>query len=199
MPRNITSAMLTALQATVLRPALFVQASFLDSGVIETVYMWTGLGSITWNGQTWLGLGSLIGITTSEEGTTVEARGITITLSGIDVSLLAGALQEFQVGLPVLVYLGLFDNASPISLIANPVTVWAGQMDAPTLDVGGETAAISIACETRLLELNVSVERRYTHDDTQLEHPGDLGCAFVSGLQEITVSWGRIPSSSVNV
>lgn len=199
MPRAMSGAMLTALQATILRPAIFVQATFIDTGVLETVYLWSGLGSISWNGQTWAGLGSLLGVSTAEEGTTVEAKGITLTLSGIDVASLADALQEYQVGLPVQVWLGLFDNASPPSLIADPVTTWAGQIDQPTLDVGGETATISIACETRLIEMNCSVERRYTHDDAQLDHPGDLGFSFVNGLQEITTSWGRVPSSSQNV
>jgi hypothetical protein len=195
----MSSAMLTALQGPVLRPALFLMATFNSGGTIETVYMWTGLGSITWNGQTWLGLGSLLEVSTAEEGATVEAKGIAFTLSGIDVASLANALQDFQVGLPVQIWLGLFDNSSPPSLIADPITTWAGKMDQPVLDVGGETASIAINCETRLIEMNCSVERRYTHDDTQLEHPGDLGCSFVNGLQEITVSWGHTPSSSANV
>lgn len=191
--------MLTALQAPVLRPALFVQATFNDAGTLETVYLWSGLGSVVWNGQTWIGLGSLLGITTSEEGATVEAKGITLTLSGIDVSLLADVLQEFQVGLPVQVWMGLFDNASPPNLIADPITTWAGRIDQPSVDVAAETATISIACETRLIEMGVSSERRYTHDDAQIDNPGDQGFSFVSGLQEITVPWGRIPSSSNNV
>lgn len=191
----MSPAMLTALQAPVLRPAVFVMATF----VTGAVYMWSGLGSITWNGHTWLGLGSLLGFSTAEEGVTVEAKGISFSLSGIDVSLLADVLQEFQVGLPVQVYLGLFDGASPPSLIADPITTWSGRMDQPSVDVAGETATISIACETRLLELNVSVERRYTHDDAQLDNPGDLGFSFVCGIQEITVPWGRIPSSSATV
>ena len=195
----MSSAMLTALQAPVLRPALFLMATFNDSGTLETVYMWTGLGSITWNGHTWQGLGSLLEISTAEEGATVEAKGIAFTLSGIDVTSLADALQEFQVGLPVQIWLGLFDAGSPPSLIPDPITTWAGRMDQPTVEVGGETASIAINCETRLIEMNCGVERRYTHDDAQLDNPGDMGFSFVNGIQEITTSWGRIPSSTSNV
>ena len=194
--------MLAALQSPMLWPAFFVQAQFNNAGTLETVYMWTGLGPITWNGQTWLGLGSFLGITTAEEGTTVEAKGIAITLSAIDVSLLADALQNFQVGLPVTIYLGLFDgppSSPPPSLIASPIIWWQGSMDQPTFDVSGEGCTITINCERPLIEMNTSVERRYTLDDAQIDNPGDLAFGFVPGLAEITVYWGRIPSSSTNV
>jgi hypothetical protein len=202
MPRPMSSAMLAALQAPVMWPAFFVQAQFNNGGTLETVYMWTGLGPITWNGQTWLGLGSFLGITTAEEGTTVEAKGIALTLSAIDVSLLADALQNFQVGLPVIVYLGLFDgppSSPPPSLIASPIPWWSGKMDQPTFDISGTGCTITISCETPLIEMNCSVERRYTLDDSQLSNPGDLAFMFVAGLQERTDYWGRIPSSSVNL
>lgn len=37
---------------------------------------------------------------------TLEARGLTLTLSGIDTTLLPDVLGEFQTGTPVIVYLG---------------------------------------------------------------------------------------------
>jgi len=142
-------------------------------------------------------VGSLGSISTIEEGSTVEAKGVTLTLSGIDATLLTGILTEFQVGLPVLVYLGLFDSSG--SLIADPIVSWAGRMDQPTLDVDGTTATISIACENRLVDMNVAVDRRYTNEDQQLDHPGDRGFEFVNSIQEVMLYWGRSPSSHNNI
>jgi hypothetical protein len=190
MPRSMSAAMLAALQSKELLPAIFVSMQFASG----TVYIWNGLGNITWNGHTWTGVGSLGGISQIQDGAGVDASGITLTLSGIDNSLLADVNQNLQLGLPVTVYLGLFDNASPTSLLADPLVAWAGRLDQSTVDVGGETATISINCEHRLVDMNVAVDRRYTHDDAQIDHPGDLGFQFVNSLQEITLYWGRVPN-----
>lgn len=192
MPRDLSADFLAAITSQAVRPALFVEANFTSG----PAYIWTGVGTISWNGHDWLGVGSLGGISTIEEGTNIEARGITLSLSGIDASLLTGILLEFQVGLPCIVYFGVFDSSG--SLIADPVISWAGRMDQPTIEMDGTTASISINCENRLVDMNVAVDRRYTNEDQQLEHPGDRGMEFVASLQEVVLYWGRTPSSTNN-
>ena len=155
MPRTLAAPFLAATQASILRPALFIEAHFTSG----PLYVWSGFGSITWNSRTWVGIGSLGSVSTIEEGSTVEAKGITLTMSGIDASLLADVLGEFQVGLSAIVSLGLFDSSE--ELIADPVTSWPGRMDQPTIDVNGTTATIALNCESRLLDMNVAVDRRY--------------------------------------
>jgi len=193
MPRNMTQGFLGAMQGAVLRPALFVQAAFVSG----PIYVWSGIGQITWNGQVWTGIGTLGSISTIEEGSTVAAKGITLTLSGIDASLLNDVMTEFQVGLPVSVTLGVFDTNN--ALIADPVCCFSGRMDQPTIDVTGTLATIAINCENRLVEMNVAVDRRYTDEDQQMDYPGDLGFQFVNGIQEAQIYWGRSPSSQNNL
>ena len=185
--------MLSALSGTLLRPAIFVNATFVSG----PIYIWSGLGTVMWNSQSWTGLGSLLGITTPEDGSAVEARGITISLSGLDPTLLPTRLHDFGLGLPVNVYLGLYDDTN--TLINWPVTTWTGRMDQPTIEVGGGTCTININCENTLIDMNVSVARRYTNEDTQLFAPGDLGCSFVDSIQEVTLYWGGTPLNSNNV
>jgi hypothetical protein len=189
----MTAGYLAAIQSAALRPALFVEANFTSG----PIHVWSGVGSITWGGKTWTGLGSLGNVSMIEEGATVEAKGITLTLSGIDPTLLTGILDEFQVGLPAIVSLGLFDTAG--ALIADPVGCFVGQMDQPTLDVTGTSATISINCESRLIEMNVAVDRRYTNEDQQRDYPGDRGFEFVNSIQEAQIYWGRPPSSVNNL
>ena len=101
-------------------PRCSSQATF----VTGPIYVWSGMGQITWNGQVWTGIGTLGSISTIEEGSTVAAKGITLTLSGIDASLLEEVMTEFQVGLPVSVTLGVFDANG--ALIADPVCCFSG-------------------------------------------------------------------------
>lgn len=193
MPRSgLTGGQLAAVQSTNIRPAFFVEAHFVNG----PVYLWTGRGAIIWGGKTWLGVGSLGSISTIEEGSSIDAKGITITLSGIDATLLADIMTEFQVGLPVIVNIGFFDET--LTLIDTPVIAWAGRMDQPTIDVDGQTCTISINCENRLVEMNVAVDRRYTNEDQQLDYAGDRGMEFVSSIQDVTIYWGRTPSSINN-
>ena len=193
MPRAMTAGYLAAIQSAALRPALFVEAHFTSG----PIYVWSGVGQIVWGGHTWTGLGSLGNVSTIDESATVEAKGITLTLSGIDSAFLTHILDEFQVGLPVVVSLGLFDAVG--ALIADPVASFIGEMDQPTLDVTGTSATIAINCESRLLELNVAVDRRYTNEDQQRDYPGDRGFEFVNSIQEAQIYWGRTPSSVNNL
>jgi hypothetical protein len=184
--------MLTWLSQSSMPVAVFVEATFAS----ETVYLWTGMGSITWNGQTWIGVGSLGGISPMPDGSTVEAKGIILTLSGFDATLLPLVLNDYIPGLPVTVYLaGFNDNV----LINNPIIAWAGYLDLPSAEIAGETATLSINCESRLIEMDNAPNRRYTADDQQRDYPGDLGFSFVNAEQEKTFYWGTAPIAGQNL
>jgi hypothetical protein len=142
-------------------------------------------------------VGSLGEVSVIEEGTTIEAKGITLKLSGIDPTLLSGVLTDFRVGLPALVYLGMFDAGG--SLITDPIISWAGRTDQPTIEMDGSTATISINCENRLVEMNTAVDRRLTNEDQQLDHLGDRGLEFTASITDVQVYWGRSPSSHNNL
>jgi hypothetical protein len=193
MPRpDATSGFITALQAQYIQPAIFVQVQFI-TGV---VYVWTGTGSITWGGHTWLGVGTFGGISAVEEGTNIQARGITLSLTGFDATLLTEVLTDYRQGLPAAVYFGLFDGTG--TLIPDPITSWSGRTDQPTISVDGDTASISINCESRLLDMNIEQNFRYNDQTQKMFYPGDRGFEFTNSIQDITLYWGRHPSNSNN-
>src|ERR1700732_2132643 len=105
MPRPMSTAMLAALNASELFPAFFVTGTFASG----PVYLWSGFGPIVWNGQPWQGVGTLGAISPIGDGSSIEARGITLTLSGIDPAMLTHVLAEFVLGQPVSVFVGLVD------------------------------------------------------------------------------------------
>lgn len=194
MPRPMSSGMLTALQASILYPAIFVNMGFASG----TVHIWSGVGSVTWGGNTYTGVGSFGGISVIEEGSAVEAKGIALTLSGIDATMLADALQEMQLGLPISIYMALYASRGG-SLIADPLVAWAGRMDQPEIVISGTTATISIKAESRIIDLNVPVDRRLTLEDSQIKVPGDLGFQFVFGIQEKQLLFGTSATVTQNV
>lgn len=193
MPRILTSGMLAAIQSGIVRPAFFVTLTF-NSGVAN---LWTGYGSITWNSITWQGQGKLMSISPIEEGSTVQARGISVGLSGIATDLLSDAMTDFKIGAPMVVYFGCFDASAAV--IADPVQSWAGRMDKPTVQVIGSTATINVNCETRLIDMNNAVDRRRTNDDQVQLVPGDGAFQFVFGLMEQNITWGTTTTNTNNI
>lgn len=183
MSRPMGAAMQAALPSNYLRLAVFVSMQFASS----TEYVWSGRGSIVWNGQTWKGLGDLGNISTITEDSTLTAQGLTLSLTGVRADLLTEALTEVQQGLPVQVWLVLADaQSNPI----DSLLCYAGRMDQPTIDESTDTATISIAVENRLSDLQRAQFRRITDQDQRLKYPTDDGFKFINSLLDWNGSWG---------
>lgn len=189
MPRNISSTNLTALEQPILYPAVFVQMTF--TGGVEN--LWTGVGPITLSTGTFQGVGSLLSVSVAEEVAKVEAKGIAIGLSGLDITTVNNVFNTFMLGSPVTVWLGNFDGTGFYTsghLVDAPFIAWAGNMDVPELVMNGAQVSLTIQCESRLLDMNQSVELRYTAQQIQLENPQDVGGQWINGLQQLTLAWG---------
>lgn len=190
MSRALTSGMQTAVAATVVRPALFAALEF-DSG---TVRMWTGLGSIVWDGNTYLGAGNMCGVAPIQEVADNSAQGTSFTLNGIPSSLLSLALTESYQGRSAKLWLAAFDASNAI--IADPYLIFGGRMDTMTIDDGGETGSITLTAENQLIDLNRSRERRYTDQDQKIDYPTDRGLEYIAGLQDKQIVWGSGTNTS---
>ncbi len=193
MPRDMTSAMEAALCAPVLRPALLAAMQFAGS----TGYAWTGLGPLAWNGMTFEGVGDLGEIDGISEDSSVEARGVTLKLSGIRPDMMTEVLTETRILGRVQVWLALFDANG--ALIPDPILSYQGLMDQPSLDDDGKSCTAQIAVENVLVDLNRPCYRRFTNADQQMDYPGDTGLQYVAGLQEQITFWGTSPGSINNV
>ncbi len=183
--RNITGALDTALQADRVRPAIL--ASFGTSG--GDVFVWSGVGDLLWNGDTYQGVGNFGGITMIQETEQVQATGAQLILSGIPSTLVSIALQSMQQGRPAQIYVGAFDLTTG-TLIVDPYLVFEGLTDVPEIDDTGDTASISISAESRLVKLETPLVRRYTDLDQKLRDPMDKGFEFVPSLQDKQILFG---------
>lgn len=177
--------MLEQLVAPNIRPVLLLKLQFNSAAS----YVWSGVGTLQWNAQQWIGLGHLGTISAIEESSEIKATNVTFQLTGIDPADLRQALGEVRQGNPVQLWFGtLGDNNN---VIADPLQIFAGRMDVPTIDEGTATSTISLSVENRLIDLNRSRERRYTNQDQQIDHPGDLGFRYVQLIQNWNGTWGK--------
>ncbi len=183
MSRDLTSGMLAEITAAQLTLVMFCEAEFATG----TLRLWSGIAPIDWDGQTWTGAGNLLSISEIKETGAIEASGITMQLSGMNQSVLSAALGQAQQGLPGKVWLGALDANNEI--VEDPFLCFEGRLDVPDITDDGATCTVRVSYESRLIDLERARERRITHEDLQIDFPGDLGHEFVAGLQDKSVVW----------
>ncbi|WP_127109937.1 hypothetical protein [Pararhodobacter zhoushanensis] len=186
MSRDMTAAAIAAIaRSETPRLALFVEGQF-ESGALR---LWSGLGPISWGGHEWTGAGQLLAVSPIEESNGVVAQGLTVALSGVPLDLVQIAIDEARQGDSGNVWLGMFEETG--ALIADPVFLFGGLLDVPQIDEGDDSCTISISYENQLIDLQRPRVRRYTHEDQQVKHPGDLGFEFVTTIQNQEDTWGE--------
>lgn len=169
----------------VVRPILL---AFLDFETEET-RLWSGVGDLNWDDQTWKGIGDFGRVSSLEETVELKAVGMSLQLSGVKTENIADVAAEPIQGRRAQLWLGFLDE--DFTLIADPVMIFDGRMDTVEIADGGATAVITMAVENRLRDLERARTRRYTDADQQARFPGDRGLEFVPSLQELDIPWGR--------
>lgn len=161
---------------------LAVEMEF-DSG---TERFWNGYGTVTIGGEEYYGAGDILGFSAVEEVSEIAARGVAITLSGLNTSMISAALQENYQNRPLTVYYGVIESG-----VYSTATLFKGRMDTMNIVESGETSTVEITAENRLIDLERARTYRYTSEDQKALYPNDLGLDFVADLQDKTVNWGR--------
>jgi len=183
MARTLSSGMVTVSESSALAPFFLVEMYF-TSGYVR---VWSGLGQLTWNSVTWEGVGNLGTFEPLAETQDFVANGANLRLSGIPSDMIAIALGQHYQGRPASIYFGAMDSAGAV--IVDPVKIYAANMDTMEIDEQGETCSIIIRIESEAVSLKRAREWRYTHEDQQIDYPGDLGFEYVASLQDKDIIW----------
>lgn len=165
---------------------IFILAEFeFDSGAVRLT---TNTQDIVWGGKIWQGVGGLLGFNFPDETGEVRATGGTITLNGLDLSIIAIADTEDYQGRRCSLYVGAFDAAGAV--VVDPDVAYRGTIDVMEPVDEGATARITVAVESRAAAFDRPNERRYTPEDQALRVSGDKGFDFVAALQDKNIVWG---------
>lgn len=184
MSRTVPAALLTALDSDEIEVFYAVDLDF-DSGNMR---LWTGYGDKTINSQTYTGTGNLLTIDGLEEVSDLSARGTTLTLNGLDSTIVSYALTEEYQGRLVTIYWGVGSNT---------VEIFRGYMDKMTIQDSAESATISLTVESRLIALERANVRRYTRESHAAVRTAkgltgsDTFFDWTTQLQDKQIVWGR--------
>ena len=188
MSRGFPSDVLTALSSQHVALVTFAKLEF-PSG---TSYVHNSIGTYTWGGQDWMGVGDLGEISQLQEGAEVSPYKITLTLSGLDAAISGAALNEDYYLQPVTVYLGVLDSDD--MLIADPTVVWVGAMDQMTVSVGASDGdAIQLTAESELARFDKASNMKYTDSQLHQTHPT---CLLYTSPSPRDGLLSRMPSSA---
>lgn len=157
---------------------LFVAVELMfDSGAL---CIWSGIGDKPIGGQTYTGTGSLLSVSGIEESDGLSAPGASISLNGVDSSLVSLAMQEPYQNRNCRILLGSGNDFFEI---------FSGFMDVMTIEDSGETCLINLSVESRLIILDRKIPLRYTQETQNSRYPGDTFFSTVASLQDKKVSW----------
>lgn len=185
MTRNLTSEVQDAIESDYVRPFFLYEGVFASS----TLRLWSGTGDLTWNSQTWLGNGWFAGIPVVPENNEIRSNGINVVLNGVPQALVSLILSEARHSSTGRLWLGLFDDNGDI--IEDPYLLFEGKLSSPRIDDSADGSEINLSYEDSLIVLQRASELRYNHESQQTLFPGDLGFAYVAGLQNWSGFWGK--------
>jgi len=177
-------------------PALFaaknVQMIFLLEGYFlnSQLYLWTGLGQLAWGGKVYQGAGELLSLSQVKESGDLSAVGITVSLAGMDETVIAAAFNELRQGQLVKVYIAPYQFSPSPAMLAVPYCFFQGRVDVPSIDDSAETAVVSLQLENRLVDLERERVRFYDSLTQNVYFPGDKGFDYVAKLQDQKIFWG---------
>lgn len=184
MSRGLSASNLAAAEALHVRPLFFVELVF-DAA---TVRIHNGVGTYTWNSQSWTGLGALGSVSTLEEGIELSPYSMSLELWALDPTILAQATTEPVFNRAVTIYQGFLDESG--QLIDTPHTLWSGLGDHTALALGGDRDLVSLVCESELRFLDQANGSRFTDEDQQARYSGDVALEYLPQMVDASVVWG---------
>lgn len=222
MSRDLSNNVIANLEDEVIYPFFAVELNF-DEGTFEGVdgnlhdrvlRLWTGFGTLVYNGQDYYGTGNLLDISSVEESTEIGAKGATLTLSGVPSEVISLALTEAYQGRTCNIHFGLIQKGSlelessqevlqdyikledggKITLervIVDLTQLFTGYMDQMSIDEGPDTSTVQLKVENKLIDLERARVGRFTSQHQKSIYPEDKGLDFVESLQDTTLNWGR--------
>jgi len=183
MSRDIAAAISGALDDSIVSPLFAVELLFDSPNIIR---LWTGIGDLVYDGDTYTGSGNLLSISTVEEVSDISARGAKIVLSGIPSEVISLALATPYQGRVCNIYFGVtVDGTSTFS------SIFSGYMDTMNISNSAETSTVQISVENKLIDLERTRVRRWSSAFQKSLYPNDKGFDFVEDLQDKEVFWGK--------
>lgn len=182
MSRGLTTANEGAVDASHVQIVLLAKFEFGTP-----VYVHTGVGTITYDGDDYLGVGDFGGVEGVEESSDLSPANTKFVLTGFDAALLSEALDSGTYGDVITVYEGYRKDDG--SLEDDPWILWKGTYEYATAVLGDENG-IAIVAQHDLARLDDKDGGRFTDEDQRNRFSGDVGLEHIHTIATQKLVWG---------
>lgn len=183
--QGIDSSIVTALGEDLTYPFLAVKG-FFDSG---NVRVWSGNEDATIEGETYIGAGSLIQVSDIKETAELSSNGVSVTISGMDATVLNLALTENYQNRKLIVLVGFLDGGT--NEIKGVMNMFTGRMISMNISDSTTTSTIVINAENRLIDMRRPSKLRYTSESQKFISSTDTSFNRVMQMIDKEIVWGR--------
>src|SRR5712664_637758 len=152
-----------------------------------TARFWTGIGTLSWNGFTWAGSGTLGSVAPIKHTSDLTIQEINFGLAGVDPAIVA-TLSDNVRNLSGKVWLACLGHGNAV--VKDPFQIVDAVLDYQSFSAAEDgTVAISITARTGFYTLERALDEAWTTEEQKLTYPTDSGLDLISGLQNQTIQW----------
>ena len=155
----------------------------------DDILVWSGIDDIVINSETYLGAGSLLSVSSTEENSELKSNGMAVSLSGMDSTIVNYALTENYQNRPITLFMGYVMGGT--NEVAGTLTAFKGRMTSLIINDSPEGSRVTIDSENRLVDLDRPSNLRYTKESQNFLHSGDTSLNRVASLQDKIILWGK--------
>lgn len=184
MSRGLAAGNAAAIALPHIRPITFLELQ-LDSG---TLRLHTAVGTYTWGGFSWIGIGALGSVAPYEESEGSSPYRITYRLNGLNSTILVEALNEEVFERLAIRYDGFIGDDG--QLVADPDEVRRDFMDTMEILRGDEMDSILLHCENELVRDTQAPGGLFSDEDQQALYSGDTGFQYLAQMIDAQIHWG---------
>ena len=156
------------------------------------VYVHSGIGTITYNGNDYIGVGHLGGISELRESEVLGPSQIALSLDAQTANNVTEALDAGNLYDPVTIYFGYRNDDG--TLVGDPWIAWSGWFEYATISLDTESS-VEVVCQHDLAVLDENNGGRYSDEDQQDRYTGDVGFEFATSTVGVKLLWGGRPVS----
>lgn len=170
LSRNLDTQLLSALSGT-FNPITLVFVDWPSS----PVYTHSGIGDVSFNGQTWLGLGKYGGISIPSEDLSLVNTKATLSVAGNLVDLLA-ELNADPRNSDVLIYFGVTTEPAGNVLVGEPTLIFSGYVDSVDFSLNKQGTDLNSSLTVGISSgpsARASATINHTPEDQVFKYPND--------------------------
>ena len=188
--RDLTGDMQTAVAAQTGTTVHLISLEFSGG----TIFLATLPHDVDWDGETWVGIGGVLGFAPIAEAPDLRASGVPMKMSGVDQTIIAALLSENFRGRSAEIYRAKF--AADGTIVADPINIFTGRLnsgfeirDSVEPDARAGSVEITTLCVSDLAVLAYARGIRTNMASHQAVEPDDTFFQHVNGIPEEIV-WG---------